>query len=101
MFSSNTRIQDIVINNGFSESDSIIINIPESYTTESLPKNISLTTPFGKFETEVKQDGNKIIYIQNIDIFTGRYDKSQYKEIKAFFSEITAATKRKLVLRKS
>ncbi|MBF0648490.1 DUF3857 domain-containing protein [Dysgonomonas sp. GY75] len=101
MLSSNTRIQDIVINNGFSESDSIIINIPESYTTESLPKNLSLTTPFGKFETEVKQNGNKIIYIQNIDIFTGRYDKSQYKEIKAFFAEITAATKRKLVLRKS
>lgn len=101
MLSSNTRIQDIVINNGFSESDSIIINIPESYITESLPKNISLTTPFGKFATEVKQDGNKITYIQNIDIFTGRYNKSQYKEIKAFFSEITAATKRKLVLRKS
>lgn len=101
MLSSNTRIQDIEVNNGFSESDSIIINIPESYAAESLPKDITLKTPFGKFETQAKQDGNKIIYIQNIDIFTGRYNKEQYKDIKAFFAEITAATKRKLVLRKS
>jgi hypothetical protein len=100
IFISAVRGQDIVINHGYSETDSITFNIPELYTTESLPKDISVNTPFGTLETQCKKESNKVIYIQNIDIFTGRYDKSQYKEIKAFYSEINAAIKRKLVLKK-
>jgi len=100
VFTSTTRNQDIEIANGYSEIDSITFNIPETYMMESLPKNISLKTPFGTLETQCKTEENKVIYIQNIDIFTGRYDKSQYKEIKAFYSEINSAIKRKLVLKK-
>ncbi|MBK5722807.1 DUF3857 domain-containing protein [Dysgonomonas sp. Marseille-P4677] len=100
IFSSNVRNLDIQINNGFSESDSITINIPKSYTVESLPKDISVKTPFGILKAQIKIDGNKIVYTQNIDIFTGKYSKENYNEIKAFFAEISQATKRKLVLKK-
>lgn len=100
IFTSSTRQQDIVIENGYSDCDSITFNIPETYTIESLPKDISIETPFGKLKTQCKVEDHKIIYIQNIDIFTGRYDKSSYNEIKSFFSEINSAIKRKLVLKK-
>jgi len=100
IFTSSTRKQDIVIENGYSDSDSITFNIPETYTIESLPKDISIETPFGKLKTQCKVEDRKIIYIQNIDIFTGKYDKSSYNEIKSFFSEINSAIKRKLVLKK-
>jgi hypothetical protein len=71
------------------------------YTLESLPKDISLTTDFGAFSSQSVLDGNKIIYIQNTDIFSGRYSKDRYKEIKDFFGEIAAAIKRKVVVKKS
>ncbi len=100
IFASSTRKQDIVIENGYSDSDSITFNIPETYTIESLPKDISIETPFGKLKTQCKVEDHKITYIQNIDIFTGKYDKSSYNEIKSFFSEINSAIKRKLVLKK-
>lgn len=100
MLSSNKRSLDIQINNGYSESDSIVINMPESYTVESLPKDVSVKTPFGILEAQIKLDGNKIVYTQNIDIFTGRYDKEKYDEIKTFFEEINKTMKRKLVLKK-
>lgn len=100
IFTSSTRKQDIVIENGYSDCDSITFNIPETYTIESLPKDISIETPFGKLKTQCKEEDHKITYIQNIDIFTGRYDKSSYNEIKSFFSEINSAIKRKLVLKK-
>ncbi len=100
IFTSSTRKQDIVIENGYSDSDSITFNIPETYAIESLPKDISIETPFGKLKTQCKVEDHKITYIQNIDIFTGRYDKSSYNEIKSFFSEINSAIKRKLVLKK-
>jgi len=101
VFSSKNRVQDIQIDYGISESDSIILNIPESYTPESLPKDTHLKTPFGTLETQLIRDGSKITYIQNIDVYSGKYDKSEYNEIKAFFAEITSATRRKFVLKKS
>jgi len=100
IFSSNSRISDIEISYGYTKSDSITFNIPESYTTESLPKDISLNTPYGTFSTSINHDGNKILFTQNIDIFSGKYDKSEYKEIKAFYNEIAGAMKRRMVLKK-
>lgn len=99
-FSSATRVFDIDIPHGYSESDTIVFNIPELYTLESMPKNVSLTTPFGTFETEVMSEGNKVIYIQRKDIFTGRYDKSEYEAIKDFFTKMINASKQRLVLKK-
>ncbi|MFT4224036.1 DUF3857 domain-containing transglutaminase family protein [Dysgonomonas sp.] len=101
VFSATKREFDIERNNGFSESDTIIIQIPEMYTPESLPKDISLTTDFGTFSSQSLLEGNKIIYIQNTEIISGRYSKERYKEIKDFFGEIATAIKRKIVIKKS
>lgn len=100
VFSSSERTLDIAISTGFSESDSIIINIPDSFTAESLPKDVSLETPFGRFASTTKKENNKIIYTQDIDIPAGKYDKSQYREIKDFFAQITSSVKRNVVLKK-
>lgn len=100
IFSSSERNIDIVITNGFSESDLVVINIPESFGIESLPKDILLETPFGVLSTSIKKENNKIIYSQNIDILAGTYDKEQYFAIKDFFAQITSAVKRNLVLKK-
>lgn len=101
VFSAAKRNLDIEIGNGFSESDTIIIQIPEMYTPESLPKDISLTTDFGTFSSQSILEGNRIIYTQNTEIFSGRYSKERYKEIKDFFAEIATAIKRKVVVKKS
>lgn len=100
MFSAAERVHDIEIDASFFESDTIIVRIPDQYTTESLPKDIDRETPFGLLRTRIKHEGSEIMYIQDINIFKGKYDKSAYPEIKAFFAEINSAIKRKLVLKK-
>ena len=101
VFKANSRKQAIQITNGYSECDSIEIKIPDLYSTESLPKNITLKTPYGSFETQIIQDDNKITYIQKLDVFSGKYDSSEYQQIKSFFSEISSAVKRRMVIKKS
>jgi hypothetical protein len=100
VFSAAKRNLDINISHGFSESDSVSIHIPDSYVQESLPKDISVKTDFGTFSTQCTIEGNKIVYVQNINIYSGRYSKDRYKEIRDFFGEINAAIKRKIVLKK-
>jgi transglutaminase-like putative cysteine protease len=95
------RLYDIVINDGFSVNDSIVYNIPETYTVESLPKNIEIETPFGKLRTQTVKKDTQIIFTQNVLIHQGRYDKSEYKELQKFYSQITSASKQKFVLKKT
>ena len=100
IFTASTRNLDIHIESGFTESDTIIINIPELYTLESLPKDVDINTPYGSFKAYIQQEGAKITYIQNVDVLSGHYKSSEYKEIKDFFTQITSGVKRNLVLKK-
>lgn len=101
VFKARTRNSDIVINNGYREQDSILINIPENYDVESLPKEINLITPYGVFIAKVeKKDETTLVYSQQVDIFRGRYDKSKYDEIKKFYQQMASASKRKIVVKK-
>lgn len=100
ILSSDKRVYDIEIDQGYSENDTITFVIPESYTLETLPKNINISTPYGTFKAEAKQDANQIKYTQNMEIFSGKYNKDKHQEIKGFLSQIAGAVKRKLVLKK-
>lgn len=99
-FSSEKRNFDINIDDGSTKIDSIAIAIPAGYVIESLPKETNLQTDFGTYVSRAAQEGNSITYMQQITIPSGRYDKSKYKEIKDFLAKITAASKRKVVLKK-
>lgn len=68
--------------------------------SEALPKDLDVNTTFGSIKAKTTVDGDKIIYIQDIDIISGRYNRSQYTEVKDFFAQITAAVKRNIVLKK-
>lgn len=99
MFSSEKREWDIEVQNGYCESDTIEFALPESYVLESFPKDINLESSIGKFKAETKQLENRLIYTQYIEINTGRYNKDDYASIKEFFSQISVAQKRRLVLK--
>lgn len=101
ILTSNNRELDIEIDDGFSQSDSIVINIPEGYVVESMPKPTLLLTPYGTLISKAeKKDVNTIVYSQHISVFAGRYDKSKYEEIKNFYKGVAGSTKAKIVVRK-
>lgn len=101
VFSSKDRNLDIQVNNGYSQADTVIYNLPDGYVIESSPKDVSVKTPYGTLETSVRQDGNQVIYSQNIDVYTGKYDKEEYSQYKNFYTQITNASKRRFVLKKA
>lgn len=101
VFKARSRIADIDITTSVRKVDSIVINIPANYETESIPQDVLLITPFGTFLSSVeKKDDTTLVYKQQIDIYRGCYDKSKYDEIKKFFQSIVTASKKKMVIRK-
>lgn len=74
--------------------------MPEGFDVESLPKEMNIDSSFGLFTCKSEKKDNRILYNQMIDIYSGQYDKSKYKEIKDFFNKINSALKQKMVLKK-
>jgi len=100
IFKAKTRTLPIEFLRGQTEIDTVVINIPESFVPESLPKALEEKTPYGNFASRVEVKGRQIIYIQRIDLFSGRYDNSDYNDIKDFFNLIYTNSHKKIVLKK-
>jgi len=98
--SSSNRQLDIVIDDYFSESDTVVINLPESFIPESLPKDTEINSQFGSVKIHIEHEGSQIIYVQDILINSGKYDKSVYPELKKFYSDIRSVLNRKAVIKK-
>lgn len=60
MPSGKQRQFDILIPYSYKEIDSIDIVLPEKYTVESLPKNVTTETKFGKYSVNYKISNDKI-----------------------------------------
>lgn len=101
VFKAKERVHDIVIGYGYSERDSIAVNLPEDYTIESMPKNELVITPYGSMVIAInKLSENQITCTTYIEIKEGRYSRDEYDEIKSFFNKIVATNKMRMVAKR-
>ncbi|OJU53576.1 MAG: hypothetical protein BGN96_09315, partial [Bacteroidales bacterium 45-6] len=86
----NKRVNDIVINNGWKESDNIEIELPEGADVEYLPQSIAFKSSFGDFQSSVKQVGKTIHISQQLLFHSGRWAPEKYKEFLDFLEKVSA-----------
>jgi hypothetical protein len=82
----------------YRDIDSIQISVPAGYKPESLPKDISLITRYGKYVTSLKVENDKIIYVRLREQYSGRFPANEYGEIVKFYDQIYKADRNKVVL---
>jgi len=92
------RRYDYIIKESYRDIDSVEIKIPAGYTAESFPKDISLTTPFGKYVSQVKLVDDKIIYYRLVEKYSGRFAAKEYNNLVKFYDQVFKAERSKLVL---
>lgn len=93
------RQSDYVIRDAYKDVDSVEIEIPAGYKPESLPKDISLQTRFGKFTSSVRVlEDDKILYYRAMDQYSGRFAAKEYTELCKFFEKIYKADRAQIVL---
>ena len=95
------RKYDIVISNGWQQTDNIKIILPEGYEIEYLPKPVVIDSPFGAIESEVKTDGeNTILINQRLLMKSGSWDVKTYDDFYNFMNKIASTYKEDIVLKK-
>lgn len=94
------RERDIMQNYAFVDCDTVIFEIPNSYSVEYKPENKTLKTKFGTYGFSVSQQENKIIYIRKVHMYKKRFDAEKYDNLIAFYKEMVNSDKEKMVLKK-
>ena len=99
LFSSDsTRKFDIKNVGSFRDIDSISIKLPEGYVPESMPKEVTLDTRFGKYHSRARVDGDRIYYNRLYEKSRDRFPASAYADLLKFQEEVYTADRAHVVL---
>jgi hypothetical protein len=77
--------------------DSIQFSIPEVLYPEFIPQPIKINSRYGDYESEVKFDQGKLLYIRKIKMNSGEFPAESYNELIDFYKSINKADNLKLV----
>ena len=95
------RSQDLWIESGYCDVDSLTIHIPDGYVIEAVPETIRHTGPFGSIDFGIdRQRENELAVHIRVLRRSGLYPKSEYEKFKAYIQAIDKAYSAKIVLRK-
>jgi len=92
------RKVDYVLDYEFRDEDNYEIEIPEGYSLEAIPQDVTLKTKFGTYSCTTKLDGSKIIYRRTREQFRGRFPAKDQQELAKFFEDIYKADRARMVL---
>lgn len=92
------RLFDIDYPYSFHDIDSIQIKIPSGYTSEAVPKTVTLNSKFGTYSIEYKIDNDAVTVVRNYECASGRFPASDYKDFSRFYNDIYKADRSQVVL---
>lgn len=95
------RKYDIILTYEYRDIDTIEITIPAGYGAESIPGDITVSSPFGKYSLSVKFADNKLTCYRSMEQYSGRFPPKEYKAMVKFYETIYKADRSKMVLVKN
>jgi hypothetical protein len=95
--SDNDRKLPIQLSYAYIDRDTVEMEIPVSYTLESIPKSLQLKNQFGSYQIQFRVDGNKISVLRERTQETGQYPPADYSKYVEFLDAIYKADHSKMV----
>jgi hypothetical protein len=82
----------------YRDIDTVNITIPEGYSPEAIPKNVSISNQFGKYSIRFQVDGATIQMIRSREVQEGVYPATSYTDYVQINDAIYKADRSKIVL---
>jgi len=92
---------DILFKSSYIDVDSIFITVPQGYTVESLPKDISIKNKFGSYSISFKVTDNSISLTRSRRQDEATFPAADYPALVEFFDTMSKADRSKIVLVKN
>lgn len=97
---SRNRKSPLLWERNYSEVDSIIYIIPEGYSLDALPDEMSIESQFGAYHFSAKSNGDQIIYSRYFELKKGEYPKEAYNDFIEFLEEVAKGDKSQAIFSK-
>jgi len=88
---SRNRTEDIFIERGFTDVDSISIILPENILKTVVPEKKIIEKRFGKYEFRSEIKDNILFTYRKLELFEGTYPASNYEEFFQFHNEVSSS----------
>ena len=95
----NQRTQNICIERGYYDRDTINVVIPKGYVVEGVLPSIDLKTEFGDFTSSVIVRGDTVEIVQALLLHKGLYDKEKWNDFVLFCEAVKKHYTHTIVLR--
>ena len=92
------RKYDFIDDEAFKDIDSVFIKIAAGYMPESVPPDVNIDSPFGRYIASVKVAGDKIIYYRSREESIRRFPPSEYSGLVKFYEQLYKADHSRVVL---
>ncbi|WP_086047800.1 DUF3857 domain-containing protein [Hugenholtzia roseola] len=93
-----TRSQQVKIESGKTETDSVLIHLPEGYQIENLPKDFSYENKMGKYAISFEKGENTILYKRKFMYYEGTFDPAHYTDLSELFRKAKQMDAAQIVL---
>ncbi|OIQ21304.1 MAG: DUF3857 domain-containing protein [Flavobacterium sp. MedPE-SWcel] len=96
------RKMPLEIRTGFYDTDEVTIQLPEGFSIEAKPNDVTITNKFGEYSVEYSmKTPTQILYKRSLIIKDGLYESTDYKEYRLFREKIARNDNAKVVLIKN
>lgn len=94
------RENDIYLDETINQYDTLMFEIPHSYTIERLPEDIELINEFGIFRLHASFSDNVVLFYRYLNLKKGFFPASRYPDFYNFFKSVSKSDNSSLVIRK-
>lgn len=94
----NERKYDVSLDFEYRDVDTVKIQLPAGYEPESMPQDVSVSSPFGKYSCSVKLSDGALYYYRSMEQYEGRFAPTEYAELVKFYNAVYKADRNKVVL---
>ena len=94
------RTYPIYINYGYTDTDSIRIQLPEGYVIEGLPKPLDVKSKFGSFHSGIQVKDKEIYITHRLFMHKGFYSPDEYAAFIDFRKQVAGQYGGKIILKK-
>ncbi len=94
---SKARRYDIVYRSSFLDADTIQLAIPEGYAPESLPKDVSIQSQFGRYSITYKVNNHHVEVLRVYERLAGRFPATDFEAFARFNEEVYKADRSRMV----
>jgi transglutaminase-like putative cysteine protease len=91
------RKYDIELSYAFRDIDTVNITIPDGYTVEAQPQNVSLSNKFGNYKVNYTVTANTIQLVRLQERLNSRYPASDYEALAKFYEAMYKADRARIV----